>query len=428
MTEISGRRLVLFLDGTWNNTYKKKFRADGEAVYKPSNVLKLARAVLPRDSRGVDQVVYYDSGVGALARFPGYPNKLLHQADKYLGGAGGAGFEANIEDALHFLAHNYKPGDEVFLFGFSRGASTARGITRFISWCGGLPVKSDVYYLPQLFRAYIDSRSSRPSAEVIAEINAHRSRKKPRPPLAPANRIPVRFLGVWDTVMALGSRFKAVGKSTSTASHSFYVGAEPADCVLHAQQALAVDEQRFDFRPEIWQRTAGPEQTLAQRWFAGAHSAVGGGYVDDGLANIALRWILEGAEGQGLEVDRKFIGFYRPFAQDRLYESKTLKYKILDGIRRRKGARSLVGLPATANLSLDRTVIRRIQADPEEKGPDGNPRFLEMEGTAYRPGNVFAYLAAQPDLDAYLESLGLDAEERGLPEDVIRRIEKLRKA
>ena len=99
----------------------------GQAVLKPTNVLKLSRALLPWDPETRrEQITYYEVGVGSLTRYPGGANRLLFQTDRALGGLEGAGFEANIESALTFLVLNYQPSDEVFVFGFSRGAATAR--------------------------------------------------------------------------------------------------------------------------------------------------------------------------------------------------------------------------------------------------------------------------------------------------------------
>ncbi len=430
------RRIVVCLDGTWNSTYDESIRDDGSKVLKPTNVLKLCRSVVPHDPAGRrEQIVYYDTGVGSLAEYPGVSNRLLHTADKLLGGAYGAGFEVNIEDALHFLVLNYQPGDEVFIFGFSRGAATARGVTRFLDWSHGLPLKEDAYYLPILFRAFVTSKGGGSGDKVLADINDKRAKEKnrageprPKPPLKPFQKIDVRYLGVWDTVMALGARFQAKGASTSSPSKSFYVDREPARCVRHARQALAIDEARYDFRPEIWTGCAA-DQTLDQRWFAGVHSNVGGGYDDDGLANITFQWILKGAMEQGLGVDSAFTRIYRAFPQDRLYKSGSLLYRILDKLRAGRGMRPLTGHLATANLSLDPSVIRRIQADPKEPKKNGKPgelRFPEMEGKPYRPDNVLLFLACQPDLEQALKGIGLPEEHPQLPADALKRIEELR--
>lgn len=423
------RRLILCLDGTWNNAYQRKRREAGQPVVKPSNVLKLARAVLPRaatDER--EQIVYYDVGVGALSRHPGTANWLLFLADKILGGYAGAGFENNIEDALTFIVHNYREGDEVFLFGFSRGAATARGVTRFLDWAGGLPEKNDAFYLPQLFRSFALSHGEQTCDEALEKINGDRQKeRRPLPPLGPFRRIDVAFLGVWDTVMALGSRFRARGTSTSPVSHSFYVDRVPARCVRNARQALAIDEARFDFRPEIWTDCA-EHQTLLQRWFAGVHSNVGGGYVDDGLANLAFQWILGEAKVCGLDVNTDFARIYRGHPFDRLYRSDAWYYQLSDALRRRfgRGRRSLVDPPPTAHLTLSRSVIHRLRADPAATKANGELVHPDLR-KLYRPENLLHFLARQPDLNAYFDQLGLEPEHRQLPPDVERRIAQLRR-
>lgn len=423
------RRLVLCLDGTRNNAYQRKRREAGQPVVKPSNVLKLARAVVPlsaQDQR--EQIVYYDIGVGALLRHPGTANWLLYQADSILGGYAGAGFEGNVEDALMFLVHNYRAGDEVFLFGFSRGAATARGVTRFLDWAGGLPEKNDAFYLPQLFRSFVLYRGEQTCAEALQKINEDRQKeRRPLPPLAPFRKIDVAFLGVWDTVMALGSRFRARGTSTSSVSRSFYIDRVPAQCVRNARQALAIDEARFDFRPEIWTDCSG-HQTLRQRWFAGVHSNVGGGYVDDGLANLSFHWILDEAIASGLDVDRAFANIYRGHPFDRLYRSDPWYFQLSDALRRRfgRGRRPLVGQPPTANLSLSRSAIHRLCADPtatRENGELVHPDLRKL----YRPENLLRFLASQPDLNAYFDQIELKPEHRQLPPDVERRIAELRR-
>ncbi len=323
----NSRRLVLCLDGTWNGTYDKKYRDDGSQVLKPSNVLKLCRSVLTRDATNRAQIAYYDIGVGSLAKFPGTSNALLSFFDKFLGGGWGAGFEGNIEDALNYLALNYVEGDQVFIFGFSRGSATARGVTQFIDWAGGLPTKRDVYYLPILFREYVVTKGNRDINELVNEINTTGASRRPLDPFVQIN---IEYLGVWDTVMALGGRFRATGDDTAVKNRSFYVNRKPSRYVKHSRQALAIDEQRWDFRPDIWVDYSA-DQTLEQRWFAGVHSNVGGGYIDDGMANIAFHWLLDGATSRGLEVDQKFADKYRPFPFDRLYKSYSLKYRFMDG-------------------------------------------------------------------------------------------------
>ena len=126
------KRFVICLDGTWNNAASEKERRDGSRVYRPTNVLKLARATRTSDQDGVLQITYYDAGVGAMNRAPNLRTKVVRFFDNKLGGGWGAGFEVNIEEAYTFLANNYIEGDEIFVFGFSRGASQARSLCRLI--------------------------------------------------------------------------------------------------------------------------------------------------------------------------------------------------------------------------------------------------------------------------------------------------------
>ena len=422
------KRLVLCLDGTWNSGFEERKRRDGHDVLKPTNPLKLCRAVCPTDPKsGMPQITYYDLGVGALAEYPGTANKTLQFVDRFLGGAWGAGFEGNVEDALNFLVHNFETGDEVFVFGFSRGAAQARAVTMFLDWNGGLPEKEDAYYLPRLFRHYVRTQGrAGECAGEVQRINVERSmetragKPRPLPPIKPFRPLVVKFLGVWDTVMALGSRLDSVEGPTSVHGRTFYAGDAPADCVQFARQALAIDEQRYDFRPEIWTKSGIGQ--MEQRWFAGVHSNVGGSYGNDGLANIAFRWILEGAVQRGLMIDRKFVAFYRRWLRDTLGDSYSSAYRFLDRVRHRagEGVRSLVAVPQSANATLEPRVIRRMQTHPSRLAPneDGTP------ATAYRPRNVIEFLAAQPDLDAYLKRLRILAP---LPDDVLEQIRRLKR-
>ncbi len=404
------KRIVICLDGTWQNPYQVKQRDDGSSVLKPSNVLKLARAVLPVDPVGhMPQITYYDVGIGAVVTYPGRPNAVLSLADRVLGGGWGAGFESNVEEAFRFLTHNYRTGDQIFVFGFSRGAAEARALTHFLDWLGGVPAKSDAYFGPLFFLHYVRTRGAGRPDEVTTADGG-----RPGAPMIP---VEIEFLGVWDTVMALGSRFHAT-RRTSTAGRVFYVCDTPAACVGKARQALAIDERRYDFRPEVWRRPAGI-QDLEQRWFAGSHSNIGGGYVHDGLANIPFRWLMDEAEASGLAVDREFVRPYKPYPQARLYRSTGPVYQTLELVRLRfgKGRRRLVGYPVSAGLTLDRSVIHRLRSDP------GDHPQLET----YRPDNVVELLAAQDDLDGYLATLGLNPEERRLPDDVVAEIRAIRR-
>ncbi|HYC60315.1 MAG TPA: DUF2235 domain-containing protein [Thermoanaerobaculia bacterium] len=418
------RRLVVCLDGTWNSTFSENVRVDGSKVLRPTNTLKTCRAVLPHADR--EQLTYYENGVGALAEYPGTANRILRFTDRLLGGAYGAGFEGNVESAVHFIQLNYEEGDEVFVFGFSRGAATARAVTRFLEWNGGVLAKDDAYYLPRFFREYIMSKGGEGARDELRnEINKARANERneaSRRPLREFRPVTIKYLGVWDTVMSLGSRFRAKGASTSAPGKSFHAGTSPAIGVVHARQALAVDEARFDFRPEIWiEKKDG--QKVEQRWFAGVHSNVGGGYRNDGLANIALQWILAGAVEEGLQMDGDYLSFYGTSPKAVLYDSSSGLYRFLEAIRLRrgKGVRPIHGI----NADLDRSVLERMMADASALTRDQVEGAKNTKAGPYRPGNVLQYLADQPDLDAYLREHNLTAAE--LPSDVRDRIAQLKR-
>ncbi|MEO0772039.1 MAG: DUF2235 domain-containing protein [Pseudomonadota bacterium] len=385
-------RLVLCLDGTWNSVFKTQARDGETTVLKPANPLKLARSILPIDPvSGTRQITYYDSGVGALGLYPGVSNKLLNFADSKLGGGWGAGFEANVEQAVTFISNNHAEGEPVFVFGFSRGAAQARALTHFISWMGGVPEKDDAYYIPLFFRHYLLHQGGGSARDIKTDkghVVADRLRK-----------VEIAFLGVWDTVSALGARFRA-SATTAVADKAFHTRPYPADCVTHAYHAIAIDEQRFDFRPEIWTHSL-PGQTMVQNWFAGAHGNVGGSYDHDGMANCALHWIVEAAKAQGLAVDDAFLEFYRAYPQDQIGDPYDKTFKAIELLRFKlgKGKRPMEGYPATANLDIHPSAVERLCSDPSE-----HKRMKEH----YRPADLVAIARAHAnDKDGFLHRFGL---------------------
>ncbi|MEM8933555.1 MAG: DUF2235 domain-containing protein [Acidobacteriota bacterium] len=374
---------------------------------------------------GTPQIVYYDVGVGALRQSPGVANKIQTTVDRALGGARGAGFEGNIEDGYLFLSLNYWEGDEIYLFGFSRGASAVRGLSRFIDWMGGLLRPDCTYWIPRFFDAFLAGRD--PAAtrdEILSHLRQNQLRKgrsadkaeaKATEILGSVTPARVRFLGVWDSVLSIGE-----------ARERPHFGDAPAAIVDHARQGLAIDERRPDFAPRIWRGRApdNPAQTLEQRWFAGVHSNIGGGYVHDGLANIALRWMLSEARAVGLGLDWSFLSHYRGHIHDRLYDSNGPFWRFLQTVtfRRHVGERS-IDVDPNAGLCLDGSVFDRLAAgaDQPEEGEastDEDRRSFEP----YRPANLLRFLARQVDLDALIAATPDVDDDFVLPEEVRRAI------
>jgi hypothetical protein len=371
------KRFVVCLDGTWNNAAKEVERkATGDRVYRPTNVLKLARGTLRADGHGTSQITIYDTGVGSMNRAPTGMAKVARKIDNLMGGAFGAGFETNVEQAYTFLANNWEVGDEVFIFGFSRGAAQARSLTNFIGWVGGFPEKADAYYVPTLFTEYLQNHGESSGAAVWEARNEKR-RRDSRPELEPIRQSGVRYLGVWDTVLALGRKLKRKASPELT----FHVPRTPPAHVDRVRHAIAIDERRHDFRADIFD--AGGAD-LEQRWFCGVHSSVGGGLLDDSHANCALRWLVEEAKGVGLAIDEKFLSHYdeRP---GRPIPSKAGMYKLLDTVLRPiRGFRGERDLLEVDGMTLDDTVYERLN-DDNVKPP-------------YLPKNLLRYLAEHSEL------------------------------
>ena len=371
-------RFIVCLDGTWNNAASPVEREDGTSVYRPSNVLKLARAAqLP------GQVTYYDSGVGAMNRAPSGAARALRFTDNALGGALGAGFEVNIEEAYTFLANNWNPGDEIFVFGFSRGASQARSLVRFIEWVGGFPQKQDAFFVPHLFTDYID-RMGDGSGQEFWDARNETLRKRGGEALADLVPAGVKLLAVWDTVLAIGTRFWSRTDATSKRV-DFHTSPTPPAIAERVVHAIAIDEQRHDFRAEVF--SAPNSERLEQRWFAGVHSNVGGGLRDDSLANCALHWFVEEAREKGAQFDAPFLEHFVA-NPSRDASEKTTGYKVLDTVLRPvrgfKGERDLL---TPEGMKLDPSVIERLN-----------------QRSDYRPENLRRFLRRNPQLHASLKA------------------------
>ena len=296
------KRIVLCADGTWNEA-ERKDETSGRP--HPTNVLKVARAVLPRSAAGVDQVVLYHYGVGTGGKW-----------DELTGGAFGEGLERNVRALYRFLVYNWEPGDELYFFGFSRGAFTVRTLAGFMNTVGLLQ-KDDEYYTADLYALYEKSTKGDSDEWMHAFRNIRNHRKCP----------PIRFIGVWDTVGSLGAP-GALGQLFNQDKYKYHdIGLHPA--IENAFHALAIDERRKPFQPSLWERPEGWTGTLEQVWFPGVHSNVGGSLRPDGLANEALHWLVEKAEALGLDFDSAYLEHYRPCFNSTLNDSMSAMYRAM---------------------------------------------------------------------------------------------------
>jgi uncharacterized protein (DUF2235 family) len=288
------KKIVICCDGTWNTRDQKA----------PTNVTRLFDAVQPTGPDGVEQRKFYHQGVGT------------HGWDRFLGGAFGIGLSRNVRDAYRDLVQNFKPGDEIYLLGFSRGAYTARSTAGFIRNCGILRPE----YVDKIDEAYTLYRDRRDHSRP-AEAEATSFRK------AYSHEARIRFIGVWDTVGALGIPLSGLRLINLINRRWQFHDTELSRFVDAAFHALAIDERRRPFRPAIWTKhpRAG-EQQVEQVWFTGVHSDVGGGYPERHLADIAMAWMAERASSCGLALDLDAAD-PNPFGP--LHDSLTFLYRLL---------------------------------------------------------------------------------------------------
>lgn len=304
------KRLILCCDGTWN-------KADQEAkgVPCPTNVVRISCRIAKSDGPTA-QIIYYDQGVGS--------GNIL---DRYSGGAFGEGLEENIHDAYRFLVGNYEFGDELYLFGFSRGAFTARSIAGMVRKCGILGREYVEHYRDAiaLYRS-----EHRPTDEAAIKFRKDYSVGK-------GADIKIKFIGVWDTVGALGIPLRGL-RSLTRDKYQFH-DTELSGVVEYAYHALAIDERRAPFEPTLWMYKPKPGQTIEQTWFCGVHSDVGGGYPERGLSEITLDWMMQKAQGTGLKFDAAAVQAHalRPHPLANLHDSKTGLYRLTPGSDRSIG-------------------------------------------------------------------------------------------
>ena len=284
----TGKRLIVCEDGTWLNSDSGNLKG---SVQTPSNVTRISRAIKPNSADGIPQVVYYHHGVGA-------DGTVVNR----LAGLSGEGINEIIKEGYHFISTNYTPGDEIFIFGFSRGAFTARSIAGLIDTVGVL-TKEGLPYLAEIFRdvQHEHDRNYMPKNPDVPFPNKPNARDPEYKEELARRRltypdVPIKVVGVWDTVGALGvpkvGWLTRLGLQSNTMKELRFYNTALSDCVEYAFQALALDERRFSFQPTLWEKPEDNTTTLRQVWFPGAHSNIGGGYDDQQIATISLAWMV----------------------------------------------------------------------------------------------------------------------------------------
>jgi uncharacterized protein (DUF2235 family) len=331
------KRIIICCDGTWNAPGDKD-----KGVLVKTNVQKLFESVSCADLTGNLQIKFYTEGVGTSGS----------RLRKVLDGATGWGLDDHILSAYKFLVWNYQTGDEIYLFGFSRGAYTARSVAGLVRNCGIIR-NDDLDLINQAYDHYRDRKNPvwRPRGEAAVNFvkeNSHRAN--------------IKFIGVWDTVGALGIPFTFL-RSYNRNKYSFH-DTTLSSSVDYAYQALAIDERRQSFTPTLWIQSPhinerGTPQMLEQRWFCGAHSNVGGGYPDARISDITLNWMAGNAQSTGLALDEDYykLNVKESICGD-LHNSLVLPFNLLPPHNR------IISSRGSYHEDTDISVLERWKADP----------------------------------------------------------------
>lgn len=246
------KNLIVCTDGTWNTLTQKH-----DGVFSPTNVAIMSRIILSNNK----QLVYYDEGVGTG-----------DWCDRVMGGVTGDGLNENIKQAYRFIVDNYQTGDNIILFGFSRGAYTARSLAGLIVKAGILR-KKYISSVDKVFKSYRKQQDLTEYSENYCHPNSQE----------------IFFIGVWDTVSALGI---PVFNFMTKRRYKFH-DTKLSRKIKNAYHAVAIDEKRITFPVILWNnKTLIGRKTVEQVCFAGVHCNIGGGYAKKGLSDTTLDWMI----------------------------------------------------------------------------------------------------------------------------------------
>src|SRR5579863_9938923 len=304
------KNIIICSDGTGNTAIKDR----GTNVFKMFEAMDLNGHRI--DPNLDPQVAFYDDGVGTETFLP----------LKLLGGAFGFGLAKNVRNLYMDLVRIYDPGDRLYLFGFSRGAFTVRTLAGLIAKCGVL----DREKLPTtdalrkaVGKAYSTYRRSY-RTWLGQLLHSHQRDLDAMQAFKQAHSLPgdirIHFIGVWDTVDAVGGSFHTSDIINAVVHRFKFPDRVLSDKVDQAVHALSIDEARAAFGPVLWEAKSNVEQV----WFAGVHSNVGGGYPKQGMSLVTLDWMMEKAQAQGLRIlsdDRKKY-WEHGNVDDKMYDSR----------------------------------------------------------------------------------------------------------
>jgi uncharacterized protein (DUF2235 family) len=410
------RNLILFSDGTGNSSAKAE----------KTNVWRMFQAL---DQSAEDQLARYDDGVGT--------SRVKFLAA--IGGAFGWGLKRNVLDLYKFVCRQYRPGDRIYGFGFSRGAFTIRVLASLIDSQGLVEYRSEEELNRRAATAYRVYRSvcfpaGRLSPVWLLRIVRdaaiglfHRVSGRPSYEQLPRQQhIPIEFLGLWDTVSAYGMPVEEFKPAVNwLVWPMLFDHLMLPVAVRHACHALSLDDERTTFHPLVWDETAECRLVaegkvaagrMKQVWFAGVHSNVGGGYPEDQLALLTLDWMMENAQQCGLRLIKTFVDIARasrsPYARQYdprsglgslyRYSPRLIKYfKDVNGERLLPVVHGSV-IMRLANAT-DRYAPVTLPTDFLVLAPDG--QLLPMTGPGNGAGLPLAAAPASPEMQALLQAM-----------------------
>lgn len=318
------KKIALFLDGSWQNKSNN------------TNISKMYKLCTDESI-----VKYYDGGVGS--------SKSIW--DKITGGVFGSGVQKNIIEAYDFIKRTYEDGDQIFIYGFSRGAFTARSLAGFLDLVG-LPEKNSNISSLTLFNYYKEKKY-----DAISDLIVQDKTKD----------VNIKMIGVFDTVKSIGSPINIGGINKNWSFHNSHL-CENTENAFHA---VSIDERRYNFKPVLW-TAKNDTQMVKQRYFAGDHSDVGGGYKNNDTASLsALNWMIKNSNICGLNINRnkEVQNVLIPIIHDGYTNMFFGLYRKLSKPYNRKINISILG------VEIDYSVIHRLKHD-----------------TKYKPSNLLTYL------------------------------------
>ena len=383
------KRIAIFCDGTWNTSDARH----------PTNVVRLSLAANRTCDDAVQHIIYI-SGVGSGRG----STDLSKRIDRWGGGLFGWGLTDNLEDAYRHLAFSYEPGDELFVFGFSRGAFTARSLCGLIRSCG-IPTRESVPSIPDAIARYrsrtADTHPDHPESfdfrlQFAPWVNTSPKERAWRAENGreTGHDLVITYLGVWDTVGALGVPRVLPFAPHFNREYQFH-DLELSSSVKSARHAVAIDERRVTYPPALWSnlddlnaRQPERDRPYRQEWFPGDHGSIGGGGDIVGLSSYSLSWIVEGAEAAGFRVD--------PVAVQRARELQDFSAPLSSKSARRSAILSLL-----SRWAADREGPKRL----DEVSGCARERWSGALEPPYRPATL-SRLAAELDAIASSRSGG----------------------